>query len=139
MLGDASLSEGAPIPLLRRLRHHLHLLPLLPSNHPRRTRISGRLTGRRRGPASRARAATMASCLAPLLEVRVAVLASTALDALRVEACVLVERDLALRVAGAEDVTAAAAVVTAGEEAEGDGAGGVVAFGRRGVGLEKGC
>lgn len=134
------------LPLLGSLRNLRLLYLLLPRNHPssRSTAIHhsirANLTSRSSSTASSPStgAATVATSLAPLLEVGIAVLASAALDALRVEASVLVKRDLVLRVAGAEDVTTATAVVAAGHEGEADVAGGAVAFGRGRVGLEKG-
>ena len=76
-----------------------------------------------------------AGAAAPLLELRVAVLAGAAEEAAGVVVGVLVEGDLEGAVGVTEDVAALAAVVAAGEVAESPPAGRVVADSRFIIGL----
>lgn len=76
-----------------------------------------------------------ASSPLPHAKIRPAVFASSSTRSVGVEASMLVERDHMRRVGRAEDVTATATVMTAGEEGEGSAASGRVAGRGAGVGL----
>ena len=148
MLGPSGRLEGAPVPAARNAGGNVAGLAQRSSESFLRVLILQRIEGLGRslfdrsldgfvlgvdlaldlGQALRAR-------FLPTLVGNVAEIASTRLDALGMEASILVERNVVRGVRRAEDVTTVAAVMTAQEEAERRAASRRVAVGRRRVRL----